>query len=599
MRIFLISFLTLISLQAFSQGNEGDMRTLMDMYYKEMRSNYPEWMSRQGIKDRQNEWNDDSDELQDKLHQRNQGYLEQMRQKFHLSDELNTSGLDDLSSRLFVQMLQGKMDDYKWRHYSYPVEQMHGMHSSIPAFLINVHSISNTEDAKAYIARVKGLRSKVAQLITNLETRKNKGIIAPRFAFDHVIDDCKKLLKGKPFEQKGDDCALLADFKKKLGKSNISQPEQQLLTSQLSNALEAEMKPMYLGLVGYLEQLQKLADGNKGVWALPDGGNFYKYRLKKITTTSLEPNDIFELGQNEVNRIHNEMRAIMKQVDYNKDLQSFFDFMRKDKQFYYSNDAGGKEAYISEAKKIIGAMNLRLDELFITKPKADLIVKPVEAFREKSAGKAFYNRPAPDGSRPGVYYANLYDMSEMPKYQMEALAYHEAIPGHHMQLAIAQELKDIPMFRKYGSFTAYIEGWGLSSEYIPKELGFYQDPYSDFGRLAMELWRSCRLVADVGIHEKKWTREQAIEFYKKNTPNPEGDCIKMVERHFVMPGQATAYKIGMLKIMELKKRAEQMLGSKFDIRGFHEVILKDGAVPLNIMEEHIMKWIESKKRMLK
>ncbi|TYP97536.1 uncharacterized protein DUF885 [Tenacibaculum adriaticum] len=229
-------------------------------------------------------------------------------------------------------------------------------------------------------------------------------------------------------------------------------------------------------------------------------------------------------------------------------------------------------------------MKTRLDELFITKPKADLKVKAVEGFREKSAGKAFYQQPALDGSRPGTYYANLYDMASMPTYQMEALAYHEGIPGHHMQIAIAQELKEVPMFRKFGRYTAYVEGWGLYSEFIPKEMGFYADPYSDFGRLAMELWRACRLVVDTGIHAKKWTREQGIKYYIDNTPNAELDAVKMVERHIVMPSQATAYKIGMLKILELRKKAKDALGDKFDIRKFHDVVLTNGPLPLNVLE---------------
>jgi uncharacterized protein (DUF885 family) len=239
-------------------------------------------------------------------------------------------------------------------------------------------------------------------------------------------------------------------------------------------------------------------------------------------------------------------------------------------------------------------MKSRLDELFITKPKADIIVKAVESFREKSAGKAFYQRGTPDGSRPGTYYANLYDMTAMPIYQMEALAYHEGIPGHHMQLSIAQELQDIPKFRKFGGYTAYTEGWGLYTELLPKEIGMYSDPYSDFGRLAMELWRACRLVVDTGIHSKKWTREEGIKYYVDNTPNAESDAVKMVERHIVMPSQATAYKIGMNKILELRENARKALGDTFDIREFHDVVLTNGAVPLTILEELVGEWVASK-----
>ena len=260
-------------------------------------------------------------------------------------------------------------------------------------------------------------------------------------------------------------------------------------------------------------------------------------------------------------------------------------------QFTLPDTEQGRQAYLQQASAIIERMRLRLDELFLTQPKADLIVKRVEAFREKSAGKAFYQIPALDGSRPGIYYANLFDMQSMPLYQMEALAYHEGIPGHHMQLAIAQELEGIPSFRKFARYIAYIEGWGLYSEYIPKEMGFYADPYSDFGRLAMELWRAARLVVDSGIHAKQWTRQQAIDYLVDNTPNSKTDCRRAIERYIVMPGQATAYKVGMIKILELRQLARQSLGADFDIRRFHDVILSSGPVPLAILESNVRQWI--------
>tara|TARA_B110001454_G_scaffold208061_1_gene220126 strand:- start:480 stop:1412 length:933 start_codon:yes stop_codon:yes gene_type:complete len=304
--------------------------------------------------------------------------------------------------------------------------------------------------------------------------------------------------------------------------------------------------------------------------------------------------EIHRLGLREVKRIHKEMNLIKYNVGFKGSLQEFFAELKENNIYYYPQSEKGKKDYIVEAEKIIERFSLRLDDLFISKPKADMRVKSVEAFRERSAGKAFYQRPAPDGSRPGTYYANTYKMRMMPKYQMEALAYHEGIPGHHMQISIAQELEGLPKFRKYGGYTAYTEGWGLYSEYLPKELGFYSDPYSDFGRLAMELWRSCRLVVDTGIHAKKWTREKSIDYYLDNTPNDELDCVKMVERHVVYPSQATAYKIGMNKIIDLKNKAQDRLGDRFDIREFHETILSKGAVPLNILEQHVDEMIKEK-----
>jgi uncharacterized protein (DUF885 family) len=285
----------------------------------------------------------------------------------------------------------------------------------------------------------------------------------------------------------------------------------------------------------------------------------------------------------------------MKKVGFEGTLKEFFDFTRTDPQFFKPNTPEGKAEYLAEATAVIDQMRADLPSVFRTFPKADMIVKAVEPFREKSAGKAFYSQPAPDGSRPGTYYANLYRMQDMPTYQMRALAFHEGIPGHHMQIAIAQELTGVPEFRKFGGYTAFVEGWGLYSEMLPKEMGYYEDPYDDFGRLAMEIWRAARLVVDTGIHDKHWTREQAIQYLMDNTPNPEGDCKKAIERYIVMPGQATAYKIGMNKIVELREKAKAELGDRFDIRDFHDVVLKDGAVPLDVLEESVDTWIADTK----
>ena len=336
-----------------------------------------------------------------------------------------------------------------------------------------------------------------------------------------------------------------------------------------------------------MQELLRTSDEEDGVWRWENGLEFYENALKRTTTTSMSANEIHQYGLEEVSRIHGEMVMIKNHVGFQGTLKDFFKELKENDRFYYPDTDEGRESYIKDAVKIIENIRLKLDELFITKPKAKMIVKAVEAFREKSAGKAFYQRPAPDGSRPGTYYANLYKMRMMPSYQMEALAYHEGIPGHHMQIAIAQELRGIPKFRKYSGYTAFSEGWGLYSEYLPKEMGFYSDPYSDFGRLAMELWRSCRLVVDTGIHSKKWTREEGIKYYVENTPNDTLDCIKMVERHIVMPSQATAYKIGMDRILRLRNRAKNELKEKFDIRIFHETVLSNGAVPLNILEQNI------------
>lgn len=549
----------------------------------------PVYQTYMGIKKDYDKWDDGSEE-------RVLADFEQTKADLVTLKAINRELLDDatqVSYDLKKQALENEIADFKWRHYNYPVNQMFGVHSMIPAFLINQHQIADVSDAKAYISRLNGVTMVIDQLIKDLDVRADKGIIAPKFVFPHVIDSSKNILHGAPFDT-GEDSTLLADFKRKVAALEISESEKSALINDAEKALKAAVKPSYTKLINYLAQLEKRADERDGAWKFPDGETFYNNALARTTTTDLTAKEIHSIGLAEVARIHDEMRAIKEKVGFDGDLKAFMQFMKTDKQFYYPNTAEGKQRYLDEATALIDNMKSRLDELFIVKPKADLKVKAVEAFREKAAGKAFYQQPAPDGSRPGIYYANLYDMEAMPTYQMEALAYHEGIPGHHMQIAIAQELEGVPKFRKFGGYTAYVEGWGLYSELVPKEMGLYEDPYSDFGRLAMELWRACRLVVDTGIHAMKWTRQQGIDYYVNNTPNATSDGVKMVERHIVMPSQATAYKVGMLKILELREAAKEQLGDKFDIREFHDVVLKNGAVPLNVLEKFVDQWVAKK-----
>jgi uncharacterized protein (DUF885 family) len=562
---------------------------LFDTIFMEGVNRNPVRQTYLGIKIDYDKWQDLSEENSAK----ELAFAKEALQRIQVINVNNLDKQTKLSFQLLTQKLEQQIADYPWRHHNYPVNQMFGVHSQIPALLINQHSIKDTKQAYDYIARVKNSKVLLEQLIDQLEIRANKGIIAPKFVFGHVIRDSKNLTVGAPFDN-GADSTLYADFTSKIDKLDITDTEKQALTAKLSSALTTEFKAGYQALVSYLVELEKKADTTDGAWKFPNGDKFYNNALKRTTTTNLTADEIHKIGLDEVARIHDEMRVIMKKVNYKGTLSEFFQFMRHDPQFYYAGDDAGRERYLTEATALINTMKGELDQLFITKPKADLKVKKVEAFREKSAGKAFYQQPAPDGSRPGIYYANLYDMEAMPTYQMEALAYHEGIPGHHMQIALKQELEGIPKFRKFGGYTAYSEGWGLYSEMIPKEIGFYQDPYSDFGRLAMELWRACRVVVDTGIHNKKWNLAQGIEYYVSNTPNAKSDAIKMVERHVVMPSQATAYKIGMLKIVELRAKAKQQLGDKFDIREFHDVVLTNGAVPLNVLEDMVNDYIASK-----
>lgn len=586
--ILLIFLLCALNLNAQTESEK--LNNWFEEKYQENLNRYPEWLSYQGRKDRYDEWDDESEKEDEASFQRSLADLKYLKENFDFEK------LDDqskVSYRLFVKGIEEEIAWRPFKYHSFPVNQMFGRHTGIPSFLINVHRIDNLSDAQAYLKRLQTMDKKVNQLITDLEIREKKGIIAPAFVFPKVLEDSQNIITGHPFQNGAKDCTVLADFRGKLDKIKLRKRVKKKLIAEAEKALLDVMQPSYWRLISTVKRLQSKAEGNNGAWSLPEGAAFYKRALQSTTTTEMTPDQIFATGQSEIKRIHEEMRTIMRQTGFKGDLNEFFAFMKEDPQFYYDNTDEGREEYLDKTNEVIDGMRKKLDDLFAVKPKAELIVKRVEPFREKSAGKAFYNRGAPDGSRPGTYYANLYDMTQMPWYQMEALAYHEAIPGHHMQISIAMELEGLPKFRKYGGYTAYTEGWGLYSELVPKEIGFYEDPYSDFGRLAMELWRACRLVADVGIHNKQWTREEAIALYADNTPNPYEDCVKMVERHFVMPSQATAYKIGMLKILELREAAKAKLGDKFDIRGFHDTVLKNGPVPLSVLEEYVNEWVAS------
>ncbi len=592
-KFFTAFFLLFCITSAFATEQDADAkaRALLELFFEESVSLSPMWQTELGRKTNYDKWDDISPEQSAIYHQLSKDQLARLQKL-----DKNTLSPDNrLSYELQRYELEQDIARYPWRDHNYPVNQMFGLHAGIPAFLINSHNITSVADADAYIARLVGVGPLIDQLIANLKRRADKGILAPAFVYPYVLDDSRNIIKGQPFDNGKTLSPLLEDFTQKIDSLELSDKQRKQLLAKAKRALQKTVKPAYRRLITAVEGLQTRADDRDGVWKLPDGEAFYNQALERMTTTALDADEIHQIGLTEVARIHKEMEQIMKRVNFEGDLQSFFKFMREDPQFYYPDSDAGRESYLRDTRAIIDAMSKRLPELFGHLPQADLIVKAVEPFREKSAGKAFYSGPAPDGSRPGTYYVNLYDMSGVPRYQMEALAYHEAVPGHHMQIAIAQEMKDLPAFRRHGGYTAYIEGWGLYAELVPKGMGFYTDPYSDFGRLSMELWRAVRLVVDTGIHSKKWTREQAIDYFVANSPMNRADVTREIERYIVMPGQATTYKIGMNKFVELRQKAQQELGDKFDLRKFHDFVLGGGALPLMVLERQVDEWIRAQK----
>jgi uncharacterized protein (DUF885 family) len=563
-----------------------------DEYDAQQLAQSPLGKSYRGIKDSDyGKWDDGSDAAEARNYEAERSALKEMRARF---DPAKLSPENQLSYRLFEKRAARSEGAYKYNDYGYIFDQMNGAQSQIPAFLINIHRIDTKSDARAYVNRLYGIGPAMTEAVGQAKTRAAKGIMPPKWVYPYVIADSRNVITGAPFDG-GPDAPLFADFKAKVGKLKITQIEKDILIADAAQALTNAVKPAYEALIAEMTAQEKVAGTDDGVWRFPDGAGYYAERLANYTTTNMTPDQIHNLGLAQVARIHKEMGVVQRKMGVKGDLQAFFKYMRTEPKFYAPETEEGRALYLSETQKAQDAITPLLPQWFGILPKAPLVVKPVEAFREKSAGKAFYQRPAPDGSRPGTYYANLYKMADMPLTEVEALFYHEGVPGHHLQLAIQTELKDVPAFRQFGGVTAYSEGWGLYSEKLAKDMGLYTDPARDFGRLQLELHRAIRLVVDSGLHHKRWTREQAIKYVEDNSADAPGGIVKAIERYIIYPGQATAYMVGRLKISELRGKAQKALGKKFDVRGFHDTVLKSGPVPLDVLEEQVDAWIASRK----
>ena len=482
-----------------------------------------------------------------------------------------------------------------FRRRFYVFNQMQGPHTELPQALINFHRVNDEADMVAYVARVRELGRALGQALERGQLAAGEGVHAPRFAYDGVVEQARALITGAPFGGAGQS-PIYADANSKItalvmnGKIDAKRGDE--LRAATSAALTERFKPAYVALIAWAEKDRANSDEiATGVGKLPDGVAFYTERLAASTTTSMTAEEIHTLGLAEVERIHAEMETIKRQVGFDGTLQQFFASVRKDPKFLFPNTDEGREGYLQASRDFYAHIEAKLPEYFGLRPKAKLVVKRVEAFREQPGAAQHYQQGTPDGTRPGTYYVHLIDMNSMPKIDMESVAYHEGIPGHHMQIAIAQELTGLPKFRTQLLHTAYVEGWGLYAEQLAKEMGAYKDPYADFGRLGGEIWRAIRLVVDTGLHSKGWTEQQAVDYFLANGPTSEGQVRAEIRRYLVLPGQATAYKIGMLKILELRARAQKALGRNFDIRAFHDTVLGGGSLPLSILERRVDDWI--------
>ena len=502
------------------------------------------------------------------------------------------SASQKLSTRVLEWFLERQAEGEKWQWHNYPVNQLFGVQNQYPSFMANTHRLLNKQDCEYYVMRLDALPRKFNQALEGLKVREEKQVLPPRFVVDEVIKEMSDFI-AKPVPEN----VLAASFKTRAAKiDKLTEAERADFQKRVEASITDKVYPAYQKLIDYFKGIEPKTTTDDGVWKLPEGDAYYAHALHQHTTTTMKPNDVHDLGLREVARIETEMRGILDANGYaNVPIGEAMDKLAKDPRFLFSNDDKGREEALAEYKRLINTSLENSRKLFITLPRAKCDVRRVEAFKEATAPGAYYNPGAQDGTRPGIFFANLRDMNEIPKWSMPTLTYHEAVPGHHFQISIAQELKGVPHFRKNIPFTAYSEGWALYCEWLAKQAGWYdQDPFGDLGRLRDELFRAVRLVVDTGIHAKHWTREQAIAYMREKTGMGEKEVTSEIERYIVNPGQACAYKIGMLKLQELRKRAQDQLGDKFSEPEFHETVLKNGALPLEILEEQVNEYIKKK-----
>ena len=513
--------------------------------------------------------------------------LSEMRARF---DPANLGPSARLSYELFERQVERDRASARFDAYSFPVSTNGTPAGSIPVFLINQHKVASASDAESYIARLRDSERVMSETVAVMNQQAEMGIVPPEMVFEPATADARSILEGAPFTD-GADNPVWADFQAKVNALSISDTEKARLLGEGRAALTGPFRDGVEALIAGIAAIEPLADGNQGAWSLPDGDAYYASRLAASTTTDMTADQIHEIGLSQVAAIRKEMEAVKAEIGFTGTLEEFFAALRTDPAYKYPNSDAGRERYLEEARTLIANVMAKAPDYFERLPRAELEVRAVEPFRQDTAAVAFYNRPAPDGSRPGIFYVNLADMTQVNRIQTDAIAAHEGAPGHHFQIARAQELEGLPKFRRFGGYGAYVEGWALYSERLADEMGVYTTPEQRFGMLSLQIWRAIRLVLDTGIHSKRWSRERAIDYFRANSPNSERDIAKEVDRYINNPGQATSYMIGQLKIAELRARAERELGDRFDIRAFHEAVLSEGALPLDALEDQVDRYI--------
>lgn len=537
--------------------------------------------------------NDDLTDISDARFQKLKKKLDSNYKTLLDYDREKLSKEQQLSYDILKWFLDDAVRREQFMYHDYIITQLQGVHMDLPDFMVNVHQINTKKDAENYITRLSKFDTKFEQLLEQLKLREEREIIPPRFAVEKALKQTHEFINDSAQRN-----ILYIAFKEKTDTiQDLSAEDRTVLQQKALDEVSKTVYPSYRRLEKYLSQLAQKATGVDGVWKLPEGDKWYAFQLRSNTTTDMTPEEVYQLGVSEVGRIEKEMRTILDSIGVpdTGSVGSILSHFATEPQFLYADDATGKAQCLKDYQIIIDEIDNNMGDIFDMRPKMGVKVEAVPEFKQQGAPGAYYNAPAMDGTRPGIFYANMRSMAEIPKYGMRTLSYHEAIPGHHFQIAIQQELTGVPTFRKVLPFTAYAEGWALYAERLAWEYGFQKDPYSDLGRLQAEIFRAVRLVVDVGIHHKRWTREQAIDYMIKKTGMPEGDVVAEIERYIVWPGQACAYKVGQLKILQLRDYARKELGDKFNIKEFHNVVLMNGSMPLSILEELVKQYVKEKK----
>jgi len=577
--LFPITLIMLINLPVHA-GPAEDFQALLDEAWEWQMVQNPVQASYLGDRRFNDKWSDQSLDAIDARHAQRQDFLDRLR-------AIDPSGLgenDQLNYDLFRWQLQNSIDRHQYKWHLIPISQRGGV-QSLESTAEQVR-LQSTKDYEDWLARMAAVPDVIEQTMALQEQGRKTGYMPPKILMERIPDQIAKQTVENP-----EDSPFFKAFE--TFPDTISEEDRSRLQASAKEIIDDAIVPAYREFSRYFNNTYLPASRDSiGVSELPNGEAFYEYRVHLYTTTRMTPDEIHRLGLNEVKRIRDEMQLIIDDLEFDGDFADFLHFLRTDPQFYFEDPDDLYEAYLATCKRI----DPELVKLFGKLPRMPYGLRPIPDNIAPDTTTAYYNRPAADGSRAGYYYVNLYKPEVRPKYEIEVLSVHEAMPGHHLQIALAQELENMPNFRKYSGFTAFIEGWGLYSEALGYDLGLYKDPYSRFGALTYEMWRAVRLVVDTGMHYKGWTRQQAIDFFKDNAAKTELDIINEIDRYLIMPGQALAYKIGQLKMLELRKKAERALGNDFDIRAFHDELLGAGAIPLEVLETKMTRWLTQQMR---